>query len=73
MITILIIIGIAVVLEAVFGLAFHITGAILMALFWMLKLPIALVLWVLGAVCCCTVILIPVGLILFKAGTGALI
>ena len=73
MITILIIVGIAIVLGAVFGLAFYLTGAILLALLWMLKLPVALVLWVLGTVCCCTIILIPVGLILFRAGAGILI
>jgi len=73
MITLLILIGIAIVLGSVFGLAFHITGAILLALFWILKLPAALVLWALGAVCCCTVILIPIGLLLFKAGTGILV
>lgn len=68
MFTVLLIVGIIVVLGAVFGLAFSVTGAVLMALLWMLKLPLVLVMWVLGAVCCCTILLIPLGLILFKAG-----
>ena len=73
MITMLIIIGIVVLLGAVFGLTFSITGAVLTACFWMLKLPIVLVMWVIGAVCCCTILLIPLGLLLFKTGSAMLI
>ena len=69
MITILIIIGIVVVLGAVFGLAFSLTGALIGALFWMLKLPVVLVMWIVGAVLCSTIILIPVGLLLFRSGS----
>lgn len=73
MITILIIIGIVVILGGLFGLAFSITGALIGALLWVLKLPVALALWIVGIVCCCTIILIPVGLLLFKTGSILLI
>ncbi|MBQ9032478.1 MAG: hypothetical protein IJ106_13660 [Parasporobacterium sp.] len=73
MFTALLIIGIIAIAGAVFGLAFRITGAALMAVLWILKLPLAIVLWALGAVCCCTILLIPVGLILFKTGSALLI
>ena len=73
MFTALIIIGIIVIVGAVFGLAFRLTGAVLTALFWMLKLPLVLVMWALGLVCCCTILLIPVGLLLFKTGSALLI
>ena len=56
------------------GLAFKLTGAILKAVLWVFVfLPIALVLWALAVVCCCTLILIPVGVFLFKAGMKLLI
>ena len=52
------------------GLAFKLTGAVLWVFIF---LPIALVLWALAVVCCCTLILIPVGVFLFKAGMKLLI
>lgn len=56
------------------GLAFKLTGAVLKAVLWVfIFLPIALVLWALAVVCCCTLILIPVGVFLFKAGMELLI
>ena len=56
------------------GLAFKLTGAVLKAVLWVfILLPIALVLWALAVVCCCTLILIPVGVFLFKAGMKLLI
>ena len=56
------------------GLAFKLTGAVLKAVLWVfIFLPIALVLWALAVVCCCTLILIPVGVFLFKAGMKLLI
>ena len=73
MFTALLIISIIAVIGAVFGLAFRITGAVLAACFWMLKLPLVLILWVLGAVCCCTILLIPLGLLLLKTGSVLLI
>ena len=60
-------------LGALFGTGVFLTGALMGALLWMIKLPIVILLWVLGAVCCCTIILIPVGLILFKTGSVVLI
>ena len=60
-------------LGAAFGIGFSITGALVLALLFVIKLPVALILWILGAVCCCTILLIPLGLILFRAGTAILI
>ena len=61
-------------LTFLFGLAFKLTGAVLKAVLWVfIFLPIALVLWALAVVCCCTLILIPVGVFLFKAGMKLLI
>ena len=73
MLTAVIIIGVFLLIGGVFGLAFSLTGAILAACLWVLKLPLAICLWALGAVCCCTILLIPVGLILFKTGSALLI
>ena len=73
MITAIVIISIVVILGAAFGLAFSLTGAVVAACLWLLKLPIVLVMWILGAACCCTILLIPVGLLLFKAGGALLI
>lgn len=50
-------------------LGFKMTGALLSALFWLcIGLPIALITFVFGLLCCCTIILIPVGIGCFKAG-----
>lgn len=58
-----------VILTLLFGVAFKLTGALLKACLWLfIFLPIGLVLWCLGIVCCCTLILIPIGLWLFKTG-----
>lgn len=49
------------------GLA--VTGAILSALFWVcVKLPASIIVMALGFALCCTLLLIPVGLKLFKFG-----
>ena len=62
------------ILTILFGLAFKLTGALLKACFWLfISLPIGLVLGGLGIVCCCTIILIPVGIGLFKAGIHVII
>ena len=54
--------------------AYQITGAIFKALIWLVILvPIALVIWAIGLACCCTLILIPVGLKLFVAGCKVLL
>lgn len=61
------------VLMALFGLAFRITGALLKACLWLfVLLPIAFVLWGIALVCCCTLLLIPAGVWLFKVGAGLL-
>lgn len=57
------------ILSALFGLAFYLTGAIAAALLWLcVKLPLGIILTVLGAVLCCTLLLIPLGIPLLKAG-----
>ena len=50
-----------------------ITGSILGILFWLVvKLPISIVLFVVGALMCCTIIFIPVGRT-FIRGAGAVL
>lgn len=71
MIEFILIIG---VLSIFFFGAYKITGAVFKALIWLFFLvPIALVLWVFGLACCCTLILIPVGIKLFIAGCRVLL
>lgn len=56
------------ILMILFGIAFKLTGALLKACLWLVFfLPVGLCLGILGIICCCTLILIPVGLGLFKA------
>lgn len=62
------------ILSLFFGGAYLITGAIFKAFIWLFILvPIALFLWGIGIACCCTLILIPVGLRLFTAGCRVLV
>ena len=62
-----------VIMSLIFGGAYFITGALLKAIIWLCVLvPIALFLWGIGLACCCTLILIPVGLKLFSAGCRVL-
>lgn len=62
------------ILSLFFGGAYLITGALLKAIIWLCVLvPVTLVLWGIGLVCCCTLILIPVGLKLFSAGCRVLL
>ena len=62
------------IISILFGVAIRITGALAKALMWMcIFLPIGLVLWGLGIACCCTLILLPVGIMLFKAGARVII
>ena len=50
-------------------IGFKLTGAILTACLWLLiGLPVSLVMLVLGGILCCTIILIPVGLLCMRAG-----
>ena len=53
-------------LTILFGIAYKITGAILKACVWLL--PIGLILSGVGVIFCCTIILIPVGIGIIKAG-----
>ena len=62
------------ILTFLLWIGYKITGIFLKAFIWLIVLvPIALVLWVLGFVCCCTLILIPIGIKLFLAGLKVLI
>ncbi len=71
MIELILVLGI---LSLFFGGAYMITGALLKAIIWLCVLvPIALLLWGIGLVCCCTLILIPVGIKLFAAGCRVLV
>ena len=59
------------VLLAIFMLwiGFKLTGALITACLWLLiGLPVSIVMLVLGGLLCCTIILIPLGLICMKAG-----
>lgn len=71
MIEFIIVLGI---LSLFFGGAYIITGALLKAVIWLCVLvPITLFLWGIALVCCCTLILIPVGIQLFVAGCRVLL
>ena len=62
------------ILSLFFGGAYFITGAILKAFIWLfILMPIALGLWGIGLACCCTLILIPIGLKLFSVGCKVLV
>ena len=57
------------ILSGLFWVGLTITGAMLTAFVWLfIKLPVALLIWLLAIACCCTLILIPVGIKLFAAG-----
>lgn len=63
-----------VIFSMFFGAAYLITGALLKAVIWLCVLvPVALLLWGIGLACCCTLILIPVGIKLFTAGCRVLL
>ena len=50
-------------------IGFKLTGALITACLWlMIGLPVSIVMLVLGGLLCCTIILIPLGLICMKAG-----
>ena len=71
MIELILVLGI---LSLFFGGAYLITGALLKAIVWLFVLvPIALFLWGIRLACCCTLILIPVGVKLFFAGCRVLV
>ncbi len=55
-------------------LGFKVTGALFAACFWLfIEVPLSLAMWAIGLACCCTLILIPVGLWLFKNGFKLLV
>lgn len=61
------------ILSVLFWIGFKITGALFKAFIWLfILLPIAICIWGLGLLCCCTIILIPIGTKLFKAGSSIL-
>lgn len=62
------------ILTFLLWIGFKITGAVLKACVWLIiKVPIALVIWVVALICCCTLILIPTGVKLFGVGLKVLI
>ncbi len=70
---ILFLIGLA-VLSLMLWIGYKLTGALLVACFWLfIEVPLTLVLWAVALVCFCTLILIPVGIWLVKLGARILI
>lgn len=67
------IVGMA-ILWVLLWLGFKMTGALLKACIWLFILvPIALGIWGIALVCCCTLILIPIGIKLFMTGMRVII
>ena len=61
------------ILSVLFFVGYIVTGALFKALIWLfLLLPIAIFIWMIAVACCCTLILIPIGLKLFKVGCNIL-
>ena len=55
-------------------LGFKLTGAIFSACFWLfIEVPLAVAAGGIGLICCCTIILVPVGIWFFKTGFKLLI
>lgn len=51
----------------VFGVVFGILALLLGGVFWFLvRLPLAIIMFVMGIVFCCTLILIPLGILCFR-------
>ena len=62
------------ILSLFFGGAYIITGAVLKAVIWLCVLvPVTLFLWGIALACCCTLILIPIGIKLFMTGCRILL
>lgn len=62
------------ILTALLWLGFKLTGAMLKACIWLFILvPLAFGIWGIALICCCTLILIPVGIKLFAAGIRVII
>lgn len=57
-----------------FGIGFSITGLLIGTVFWVaVRLPLSIMCFAVGLVCCVTIILIPLGLLLFKLGIRLLL
>ncbi len=62
------------VLLLLLWIGFTITGGLLLTGFWLfIKVPLALILFFLAVIFCLTIILIPLGIVLFKIGLRLLI
>ena len=62
------------VLSLLLWIGFTITGGLLLTGFWLfVKVPLALILFFLAVIFCLTIILIPLGIVLFKVGLRLLI
>ena len=62
------------VLLLLLWIGFTITGGLLLTGFWLfIKVPLALILFFLAVIFCLTIILIPLGSVLFKVGLRLLI
>ena len=62
------------VLSLLLWIGFTITGGLLLTGFWLfVKVPLALILFFLAVIFCLTISLIPLGIVLFKAGLRLLI
>lgn len=63
-----------VILTVFLWLGFKLTGAVLKACIWLfLLIPFAFLIWGIALLCCCTLILIPVGIKLFATGMRVII
>ncbi len=55
-------------------LGFCFSGALFAFIFWLcIKLPLSLFFFIVGTLLCCTIILIPLGIMCFKIGGGMLV
>ena len=62
------------VLGLLLWIGFTITGGLLLTGFWLfIKIPLAILLFFLGMILCLTIILLPLGILCFKAGLNLLI
>lgn len=56
------------------SIGFRLTGALIGAIFWLaIQIPLAIVAMALGLAFCCTILLLPLGILCFKAGFKLLI
>lgn len=62
------------ILSGLFWLGFKMTGALLKACIWLFILvPLAIGIWGIALLCCCTLILLPIGIRLFVAGVRVIV